>query len=259
MGVSIDITDQRRAEEETQRLHQELSHVARVAMMGEITASLAHELSQPLTAILSNAQVAQRMLAGKSPDLGEIREILADIVADDQRAGGVVASLRGFLRKTEFELLPLDAIEVVQEVAKLLRSDAALRHVLVQLEFGPGPLVVRGDRIQLQQVLLNLMVNALDAMRETKERSPRLTVLASRYGEETVRICVTDCGPGIHRDQMDKIFEPFFTSKPGGMGMGLAIACSIARAHGGRLWAENNPGGGATFSLELPVEKGGHG
>jgi PAS domain S-box-containing protein len=259
MGVSVDVTDQRRAEEESRRLQQELAHVARVAMMGEVAASLAHELSQPLTAILSNAQAAQGLLSKGAPDLSEIGEIFADILSDGQRAAAVIGSLRTFLKKTEVELQMLDVADVVGEVVHLLRNDIALKSVSLEVELAPGPLVVRGDRIQLQQVLVNLVVNALDAVKGVEGRKPAIRVLTLRGSDTTVELSVADDGPGIARDQLDKIFEPFFTNKPGGMGMGLSITRSIVRAHGGRLRAENNERGGATFTVELPAERSGHG
>jgi len=171
----------------------------------------------------------------------------------------VIGSLRTFLKKTEVELQTLDVADVVGEVVHLLRNDIALKSVSLEVELAPGPLVVRGDRIQLQQVLVNLVVNALDAVKGVEGRKPAIRVLTLRGSDTTVELSVADDGPGIARDQLDKIFEPFFTNKPGGMGMGLSITRSIVRAHGGRLRAENNEGGGATFTVELPEERGGHG
>jgi PAS domain S-box-containing protein len=258
-GVLRDITERKRAEEETLRLQREISHVSRVAMMGEISSSLAHELNQPLTAILSNAQAALQMLSKGSPDMDEIREILADIAADDQRAGAVIATLRGFLKKNELERQLLDVVEVVRDVLRLLRNEASLKNAFIEAEFGPGPAVIHGDRIQLQQVLVNLVVNALDAARDARASKPEITVRVDRRGEDAVRVSVADNGPGIPQDQVERIFEPYYTSKPGGLGMGLAIARSIVRSHGGRLWAEGNAAGGATFVVELPAEGGGLG
>ena len=256
MGVTVDVTDQKMAEQEAHDLRRDLSHVARVAMMGEISAAIAHELSQPLTAILSNAQVAQRMLEGGSPDLGEVREILADIISDDQRAAAVIRSLRAFLAKNQPEIQPLDLVEVIREVNRHLRHEAALRSVPVEVRCDSAPALVRGDRIQLQQVLVNLMVNALDAARDLGGREPHITVQTERAADGAVRVSVLDNGLGIPEGQSEKIFEPYFTDKPGGLGMGLAISRSILRAHGGRIWAENVPGGGAKFSFELPADGG---
>ncbi len=254
MGVSMDVTHQKRADDEANRLRLELAHVARVAIMGEITTAVAHELSQPLTAILSNAQVAQRMLSRESPDLAELREIITDIVSDDQRASSVLQTLRNFLKKADFEFQPLDMVGVVKDVGRMLRREAELREMTLDLQFGPDPPTVRGDRIQLQQVLVNLVVNAIDAMKEARESGTSITVRMDRANGEALRIAVIDSGPGIPPGELERIFEPYVSSKSSGLGMGLAIARSIVQAHGGRLWAENHPGGGAAFVLELPVE-----
>jgi PAS domain S-box-containing protein len=252
MGVSLDITERKRAELERQQLQQELSHVARVTMMGELTSSLAHELNQPLTAILSNAQTAQRMLAAGIPDLEELREILNDIVADDERAGGIIGRLRALLKKEQLELQPLDLNSLVIEVAGLVRSDTIIKNVSLTLDLTPDVPRVWGDRVQLQQVLLNLMMNAIDAMKGTPGSGRRLLV-RTESSEGMVRVAVRDSGTGIPAAQLEQIFEPFYTTKADGMGMGLAIARSIVRSHSGRLLAENNPGGGATFTLALPT------
>jgi PAS domain S-box-containing protein len=254
-GISVfgsDITERTRAELEGQQLQQELSHVARVMMMGELTSSLAHELNQPLTAILSNAQTAERMLAAGKPDLDELREILNDIVADDERAGGIIGRLRALLRKEQPELMPVDPNSLVVEVAGLVRSDTIIRNVPLTLDLGPDLPQVRGDRVQLQQVVLNLILNAIDAMKGSTGSDRRL-VVRTESGDRVVRVAVRDSGAGIPADQLERIFEPFFTTKAEGLGMGLAIARSIVRSHGGRLWAENNAGGGATFTLALPI------
>jgi PAS domain S-box-containing protein len=252
MGVSLDITERKRAELERQQLQQELSHVARVMMMGELTSSLAHELNQPLTAILSNAQTAQRMLATGKPDLEELREILNDIVADDERAGGIIGRLRTLLKKGQLELQQVDLNSLVIEVAGLVRSDTIIKNVPLTLDLTPDLPPVRGDRIQLQQVVLNLMINAIDAMKGTAGSDRRL-VVRTESSEGMVRVAVRDSGTGIPADQLERIFEPFVTTKADGLGMGLAIVRSIVRSHGGRLWAENNPAGGATFTLALPT------
>jgi PAS domain S-box-containing protein len=247
-----DITERKRAEVERQQLQQELSHVARVTMMGELTSSLAHELNQPLTAILSNAQTAQRMLAVGKPDPEELGEILSDIVADDERAGGIIGRLRSLLKKGQPDLQVVDINRLVIEVAGLVRSDTIIKNVLLTLDLATDLPPVRGDRVQLQQVVLNLMINAIDAMKGTASIARRL-VVRTESGEGLVRVAVIDSGTGIPADKLEHVFEPFYTTKAEGMGMGLAIARSIVRSHGGRLWAENNPAGGATFTLALPT------
>ena len=251
----LDITAHKHAELETQRLHQELSHVARVTMMGELTSSLAHELNQPLTAILSNAQAAQRLLGDGEPDLEELREILADIVADDDRAGEIIQRLRTLLRKGELEFRDLNVNELVRDVARLVRSDAIIKNVSVTLDLAPDLPRVRADRVQLQQVILNLMLNAVDALMSRPATNRKLLIRTGAGTEGTVNVAVRDSGPGIPPDKLEWVFEPFFTTKTDGMGMGLAIARSILHSHGGRLWAENAPGGGATFTLALPATR----
>lgn len=250
--VFASILSRRRSEVEAQRLRRDLSHVGRVSTMGELTASLAHELNQPLTAILSNAETAQDALESSTVDLDEIREILADIVEDDKRAGAVIRRLRGLLKKGSLEFTSLDVNEMVGEVARLVGGDAVLRHVSVRLELAPALPPVRGDRVQLQQVVLNLVLNGLDAMRSAAG-SRTLVLQTASDGASAVRVAVRDSGVGIDDADADRIFEGFYTTKADGLGMGLAIARSIVEAHGGRLEARNNLEGGATFSFTLPV------
>ena len=246
----------RRSEMEGQRLRQDLAHVGRVSTMGELTASLAHELNQPLTAILSNAQAAQRLLVSDKADLAEIREILGDIVEDDKRAGEVIHRLRGFLKKSNTELAALDIGELVGQVARLVSSDAIIRNVAIRLDLAPGLPPVCGDRVQLLQVILNLLMNGLDAMRESGEVERTLVLRTESGGPAIVVVAVEDSGVGIDEADLDHVFHAFYTTKPDGLGMGLAIARSIVEAHGGHLEARNNPAGGATFSFTLPVIKG---
>jgi signal transduction histidine kinase len=256
--VFANTLSRRRSEMEGQRLRQDLAHVGRVSTMGELTASLAHELNQPLTAILSNAQAAQRILASDKADLADIRDILGDIVEDDKRAGEVIHRLRGFLKKSNLELSTLDIGELVSQVARLVSSDAILRNVSIRLELAPGLPPVCGDRVQLQQVILNLLMNGLDAMRESGEGERTLVLRTLRADPPaSVVVAVEDSGVGIDEADLDHVFHAFYTTKPEGLGMGLAIARSIVEAHGGRLEARNNPERGATFSFTLPVVKEG--
>jgi signal transduction histidine kinase len=249
-----DITDRKRAEMAVQRHYRELAHMARVVMMGELAASLAHELTQPLTAILSNAQAALRFLTAPSPNLDEVRAILADVVEDDQRAGEVIRRLRNLLRKGEVELLPLNLNQLTQEVVRLLHSDAIIRHVAIAVELDPDLPPVPGDRVQLQQVLLNLMLNGFEAMAERPVDDRQMVVRTQRVDAKTIQVGVQDYGSGIESAKLERIFEPFYTTKPEGLGMGLSICRSLIEAHNGRLWAVSNPDGGATFSFTLPVE-----
>jgi two-component system sensor kinase FixL len=243
----------KQGELEAQRLRQELTHIGRVSAMGELAASLAHELNQPLTAILSNAQAAQRFLAADVVDLEQMREILSDIVADDKRAGNVIRQLRVLFRKSDPQHASLDLNEVVGEVAWLVRNDAALRNVAMSLELGPGLPRVRGDRVQLQQVVLNLVLNGFEAMREPGAGERTLVIRTAREGATAVRVAVQDSGVGVDEKDVDRMFQPLYTTKAEGLGMGLAIARTIVDAHRGRLEAVNNMEGGATFRFALPA------
>jgi two-component system, LuxR family, sensor kinase FixL len=206
-----------------------------------------------LTAILSNAQAAQRLIEVDPMDLGEVREILKDIVEDDKRAGAVIHRLRDLLRKGSLDFVDLDVNELVGDVARLVSGDVALRHVSVRLELAPRLPRVRGDRVQLQQVVLNLVLNGLDAMQESAAGDRTLVLRTAKESSVAVRVAARDSGAGIDEADLDQIFHAFYTTKSAGLGMGLAIARSIVEAHGGRLTAENNPDGGATFSFTLPV------
>ena len=244
---------------EAQGLRNDLAHAGRVATIGELTTSLAHELNQPLTAILSNAQAAQRILETAPVDLKEVGEILRDIVEDDKRAGEVIRRLRSLLKKGDPQMKALDLNEALGEVARLVSGDAVVRGVSIRLELTAGLPSVRGDRVQLQQVALNLVLNGMDAMRESGTRDRVLVLRTARAGVQTVRVEVRDSGTGISEGDMGKIFKTFYTTKPDGMGLGLAITRSIIDVHGGRLEARNNPDGGATFSFTLPTSHdGGH-
>ena len=249
----IDISNRRQAEIEAHGMRQELSHVTRVAMMGELTASLAHELNQPLTAILSNAQTAQRILGNPAPDMMEVREILGDIVSDDQRAGEIIRGLRSLLKKSELDFQPLDLNSVILEVIGLIRSDALIKNVAVTLRLTPEIPKVRGDRVQLQQLMLNLAINALDAMRDVPESERRLDIATTQIDASSMQVAVQDTGTGIPPERLEKLFDAFYTDKPHGMGMGLTICRSIVRMHGGRIWAANRTGRGAAFQFVLPI------
>ena len=221
--------------------------------MGELAGSLAHELNQPLTAILSNAQAAQRFLAADPADIGEVRAILRDIVEDDSRAGEVIRRVRELVRKGQLEVAELDLSTVIRDVVSLLHSDAVLHNVHVELEMAADAPKILGDRVQLQQVILNLLLNAFQAMKDAPV-SERQVILRSSYDNgQTVIIAVHDCGVGLREDQMEKMFQPFYTTRSDGLGMGLPISRSIIETHGGRLWAQNNPGRGATFYFSVPV------
>jgi PAS domain S-box-containing protein len=251
----LDCTARKRAELEAERNRAELAHVVRVATMGELTASLAHELSQPLTAIRSNAQAGSRMLRAGATDTAEIQAIFADIVANDRRASEIVSRIRNLVRKAELELAPLELNGLAREVASLVETDTVLRGTVASLDLAEEPLPVRGDRIQLQQVVLNLILNGLEAMAGTERSARRLSIQTVWKGPDHVQLAVRDTGVGIARDRIDHIFDPFYTSKPDGLGMGLSIARTIVQAHGGRMWAENNLDRGASVGFVLPAER----
>jgi len=252
IGSDIDITDQKRADAELHRNLDEIAHLNRVAAMGELTASLAHEINQPLAAILTNAQAASRILSGESADLAEVRGCLTDIIADDKRAAEVIKRLRGILKKEGFQKSLVDLNEVVSDAIRLVRNDAMLRGTFMVFEPFSGLPPVLCDRIQIYQVVLNLIMNGLEA---TAERPPGTRWLSVRTAESDgggVLFTVRDSGKGIAEGDLPRVFEPFFTTKQEGLGMGLSISRSIAEAHGGRIWAENAEGGGAIFQCVLP-------
>jgi signal transduction histidine kinase len=251
--VFANALSRKQGELEAQRLRQDLAHIGRVSAMGELTASLAHELNQPLTAILSNAQAARRLLAADVVNVDEIREILGDIVADDKRAGAVIHRLRSLLKKGALEFRSLDLNDIASEVVWLVRNDTVTRNVTMSLDLAADLPRVRGDRAQLEQVVLNLVLNGLEAIRESHSRVRTLAIRTAREGAAAVRLAVQDSGIGIDEANVDRLFQPLHTTKAEGLGMGLAIAHTIVEAHGGRLGAANNAQGGATFHFTLPV------
>ena len=246
----------RRAEHEGRQRREELAHMTRIATMGELTASLAHEINQPLAAILSNAQAALRLLARDGASSEEIREILSDIAADDQRAGEVIRRMRSLLRKGEASPVAVDVNELVDDVASLVRGEMILQNISLALELAPDLPYVYGDRVQLQQVLLNLIVNALDAMRDAPGESRSVVIRTSAPASRSVEISVKDAGAGVPADRIGQIFEPFVTTKSQGLGLGLSICRSIIQAHGGRIGCTNNADRGCTFRFTLPAHEG---
>ncbi len=248
--VRKSIEDQRRAEETLRRSQAELAHVTRVMTMGELAASIAHEINQPLSAIVNNGSACLRWLAGDSPNLDEAREAAQRIVRDGNRAGDVITRIRSFLRKTDTEKGRLDMNQIIQEVLILSRDEAVRRGVALRLELAEAVPPVFGDRIQLQQVILNLVMNGIEAMASVTGRPREVLISSCRHESDKVLVAVQDSGVGIGEQSLDKIFDAFYTTKPQGMGMGLAISRSIIEDHGGRLWAEAN-GSGATFQFTL--------
>jgi PAS domain S-box-containing protein len=252
-GLITDVTARKQAEIEVQQQRQLLAHLTRVATLGELSGALAHELSQPLTSILSNAQAAQLLLAQEPVELGELREILRDIVDDDRRAGEVIGRLRALLRRGETPRQLLAVNELTTDVLRLAHSELIAHAVTVTTELAPGLPRVRGDRVALQQVLLNLIVNACDAMRPEPPEARRLTAITRLEGADTVRVAIVDHGVGLPAAGAERVFEPFFTTKEQGLGLGLVICRTIVAAHGGRLWATGNGARGATFAFTLPA------
>ena len=252
LGVATDITARKEAELELGRQRNELAHLTRVLLVSELSGSIAHELNQPLAAILSNAQAAIHLMDKPSPDHGEVREILNDIVEDDKRAGQVIQGLRLLLKKGERRREPVNVEDLVIEVLRLLRSDLLNAGVTVAAESAPALPPALGDPVQLQQVLLNLIVNGCDAMAALAPAA-RLLAVSSALEDGFIRVNVSDRGPGIAAEHASRVFEPFFTTKDHGLGLGLAVCRNIIEAHGGRLWARDNPGPGTTFSFTVPV------
>lgn len=255
IGAVRDITERRQAKEEVRRQREELAHVMRVASLGELSASLAHELNQPLTAILSNAQAAQRFLAEDQPDLAETGAILSDIVEDSRRAGDVIRRMRRHLQRGDLQREVLDVNELLRGVMSLIRNEAAANDVSVEYGLADDFPPVAGDRTQLQQVLMNLVLNAIEAMHEMEPGARRLVVRSGVHESDMIEIAIQDNGVGIEADVTEQLFEPFYTTKADGIGMGLAISQSIVRAHGGRLWATPNSEQGMTFHVTLPVHE----
>jgi two-component system sensor kinase FixL len=250
-GFVRDITARKQAELRARQQQAEIAHLDRVRTMGKMASGLAHELNQPLSAILSNAETAQGLLAAQVIDLEAVREIMSDIVADDKRAAAVISGLRTLIKKGEPELVPLDLNAIVGEDTWLLRTDTILRNVSMSLELALDLPRVRGDRVQLQQVVLNLLMNAMDAMAESAP-DQRVALVSTLVTPDGVHLSVRDAGAGLRQGEGGRVFEPFYTTKASGMGMGLSIARSIVEAHGGRIWGRDNAGPGATFTFSLP-------
>lgn len=235
-----------------QRRREELAHVARVATMGELASSVAHELAQPLTAVLSNARAGLRFLDRETPDMEEIRSALENIAEDAARAGRVIKNLRSLFKRQETERSRLDVNALILGTLRLVASDCNQKKIIMETDLAPDPPTILGDQVQLQQVLLNLLLNALDSI--PPESVLRKVCICTTIGSGFVRIAVVDTGSGVAAENMGCIFNSFFTTKPEGLGMGLPISRYIIEAHSGRLWAEKNDGCGMTFCFSLPVE-----
>jgi two-component system sensor kinase FixL len=254
--VSLDITGIRQADLQAQGQRIQIERLQRVASLAELSSALANELKQPLTAILSNAQAAQLYLSREKYDLEEIKDILRDIVASEKGANKIIERLGTLLREAKYNPQPLNANELIQEVLRMMKYDLKAREVAIVTELAADLPSILGDRLHLEQVLINLVLNASDAMAQPTENPHTLTLRSNRAEGDVIQISVTDTGGGIPSGEEEKIFEPCHTTKPQGVGLGLALSRSIAANHGGRLWAENHSWGGATFHFTLPEWKG---
>ena len=246
--------ERKRAVEEVRRFEEEMRQVTRVAMMGELTVSLAHELNQPLGAILNNAQAARRMLNSDHPDLEDIGLALDDIARDNARAVEIVAQVRALFQRGNGQKSAVDLKQVLLDIQTLLRHEAMRKGIALRLEVPESLPNLSGQRTQLMQLLLNLLLNAFDAVSESQGTKREVEIRADYDGAGYIRVAVCDSGVGIDPKNLPRLFEAFFTTKEKGIGLGLAIARSIVDNHGGRLWAEPNPAQGATVQFELPVE-----
>ena len=258
-GVSMDVTARKQAEasaarerEELRQKRAQLEHVARVATLGELTATLTHELKQPLNAIALGASLGIHLLNAPQPDLKEIRETFSDISDINRRAGEIIEGMRDMLKRDTPGFTNVDLNQVIRTVERIAHSDGVMQGVAVQLDLSPSVVPIKGDTVQLQQVMLNLMVNAFGAMKESERTMRRLIVRTNSIDGSSVRVEVQDSGTGIAPEKIESIFDPFITSKPEGLGMGLSICRTIIERHGGKIWASNNPDRGATFSITLP-------
>ena len=263
LETNNDITDRKRAEEERERLRQveaDLAHINRVSMMGELAASIAHEVNQPLSGIVSNGSACLRWLAGDVPNVEEVREAVGDIVRDGKRAGEVIARIRALTKRTAPPKEELDLNDTVREVLALVGDEAKRTSVTIRTPFADDVFPVLGDRVQLQQVVLNLIMNAIEAMSGVADRPRELIITTGNIDADQVVVSVEDSGPGLDPNAASRIFDPFYTTKASGMGMGLSISRSILQNHGGRLWATARDGPGTIFHFSLPKydEEGSH-
>jgi C4-dicarboxylate-specific signal transduction histidine kinase len=254
VGALMDVTAAKRAAEELHKAQTELAHVTRVTTLGELTASIAHEVNQPLAAVITNAGACLRWLDRETPDLDEARGAVDRIIKDGNRASEVIRRVRALANKTGAEKVLLDINDVVNEVIVLVQRELVRHRVPVRIELAPRLPTVLADRVQLQQVIINLVINGIEAMQAVTDVPRQLTIRTTHQDEaRQVLLTVEDCGVGISAEKADQLFIAFYTTKSGGMGMGLSICRSIVEGHGGRMWASNNAGPGATFQFTLPA------
>jgi PAS domain S-box-containing protein len=258
VGAVTDVTARRRAEEKLHEAQAALAHVTRVTALGELAASIAHEVNQPLAAVVANAAACLRWLDREPPDLKEARGTMESIIKDGNRAGEVTQRVRAFVNKTTDQKIPLHINDVVNEAVTLVQHELFRHRISLRVELTPVLGIVLADRIQLQQVILNLVINAIEAMQAVTDRPRELLIRTQQDEAHQIRVTVRDCGVGLAAENIDRLFNAFFTTKAGGMGMGLSICRSIVDAHGGRLSASGNRGPGATFQLTLPLHQEDH-
>jgi signal transduction histidine kinase len=259
LKIARNISDRVQAEEERERRRQleaDLAHINRVSLMGELAASITHEVNQPLTGIVSNGSACLRWLAGDSPNLEEAREAARRIVRDGKRAGDVIARVRALTRQDATSTDKVDLNQSIQEVLGLVADEAKRTSAIIRARFADDLAPVAGDRVQVQQVVLNVVMNALEAMRSVGAGARELVITTRNVDADHVQVTVEDSGPGIDPNAVDKIFEPFYTTKASGMGMGLSICRSIVQSHGGRLWATAKDAPGTMFHVALPKYRG---
>ncbi len=255
IGTMHDLTEFKRIEAETLQLRDELAHLDRVGKIGAMASAIAHEINQPLAAILSNSQAALRLLNINPPDLNEVREALTDIADADKRAGEVIRRIRAMVKKEELHREPYNINTIINEVIELVQSEVVIQNVSIRTNLEPRVPILSGDNIQMQQVILNLIMNALEAVKNQPIDARHIVIATSIEDKKSVEVRVTDSGPGVDEDNIENIFDAFYTTKTQGMGLGLSVCYSIIENHGGRLWAENCSGGGAKFSFRLPLTK----
>jgi PAS domain S-box-containing protein len=255
VGAIMDVSAAKRAELELRHAQAELAHISRVTALGELTASIAHEVNQPITGVVTGAEAALRWLGAKPPNLDEVRKVLGQIVKDGMRAGDVIYRIRALIKKAPPRMARVDVNEAVLDVITLTRSELLRHGVSLQTELATGLPLIKGDRVQLQQVILNLTLNAVEAMSGVDERAREMRIGTGREASNGVLVSVRDLGPGLDPRNVDRLFEAFYTTKPDGLGMGLAICRSIIEAHGGRLWATANEPRGAVFQFTLPLDR----
>jgi C4-dicarboxylate-specific signal transduction histidine kinase len=253
--ISRDLTDHVLASEALREAQMELAHVNRVTTMGQLTASIAHEVNQPIAATVTNADAALRWLGAQSPDLGEVRQALDRIAKDGKRAGDIIGRIRALIKKVPPQKDRLDINETILEVIALTRGELLRSGVSLETQFSNDLPFIQGDRIQLQQVMLNLIINAVQAMSGADKASRRLWISTETDASDNALVVVRDSGPGLSPESLERLFDAFYTTKPGGMGMGLSICRSIIEAHGGRIWATAGVAPGALFQFTLPPHR----